>query len=72
MIFNTFVKLMICNYKFSFLIEKRASMHAVKELRVALIVLMNAMTSNSMDGMVLFEESFKDLNTECSTVSLSE
>ena len=47
-------------------------MHATKEVRVVLIVRMNAMTSNSMDGMVLFRDSFKDLNTKCNTVSLFE
>jgi len=40
--------------------------------RMALIAVMNATTSNSMDGMVLFGESFKDLNTKCNTDSLFE
>ena len=70
MIFNTFVELLICIF-FSF-IENRATMHAVKEVRVALIVVMNPMTSNYMDGMVLFGDSFNDLNTKCNTVSLFE
>jgi len=42
------------------------------KVRVALIVVMNAMTSINMDGMVLFGESFKDLNTKFNTDSRFE
>ena len=47
-------------------------MHARKEVKVASIVLMNAMTNIYMDGVVLFRDSFKDLNTKCNTVGLFE
>ena len=45
-------------------------MHTTKEVRVTLIAVMNVTISNSMDGMGLFKDSFKDLNTTCSTVGL--
>lgn len=72
MIFIAFVELLTLCFCILFFIEKRETMHATKEVKVASIVLMNAMTSISMDGVVLFRDSFKDLNTKCNTVGLFE
>lgn len=38
-------------------------MRAMKEVRVALIVVINAMTSNYMGGMGLYKDSFKGSST---------
>jgi hypothetical protein len=47
-------------------------MHSMKEVKVATIVPTNGITSNSMDGVVLFRDSSKDLNTKYNTVGLLE
>ncbi|KAG5110725.1 hypothetical protein JHK82_039948 [Glycine max] len=46
----------------------RETIHVVKEVRVALVVVMNPMTNNSMDSIVLFGDNFKDLNNKCNTI----
>ena len=40
----------------------------MKEVRVALTMVMNVMISNSRGGMGLSIGSFKDLNTKCNTI----
>lgn len=45
-------------------------MRATREVRVTLIVAMNAMISNCMGGMGLCRDCFKDLSTKCNTADL--
>jgi len=42
----------------------------MKKVRIALIIMMNLMISNSTGGMGLCKGSFKDLNTKCNTIGM--
>lgn len=45
-------------------------MHAMKEVRVALIAAMIVMISNFMAGMELSRDNFKGLSTRCNIAAL--
>lgn len=52
------------------LLALRASIHAMKGVRVAWEVVMSVMTSSSMVGMELFRDSSKGLSIICNTIDL--